>query len=106
LKKGGRFIGVCPNSDVISSRVSTFHKNRKENESAKPAVTEEAPEDGEVQEDERCEWGNDIYRVRFPGATPEDGIFRPPFGWRYTYFMREAVEEVPEYVVPWEAFRA
>ncbi|KAJ5755768.1 mRNA cap guanine-N7 methyltransferase [Penicillium manginii] len=100
LKKGGRFIGVCPNSDVISSRVSTFHKNRKENESAKPAVTEEAPEDGEVQEDERCEWGNDIYRVRFPGATPEDGIFRPPFGWRYTYFMREAVEEVPEYVVP------
>lgn len=106
LKKGGRFIGVCPNSDVITSRVSTFHKNRKEKESAKPAAAEEAPEDGEVQEDERCEWGNDIYRVRFPGATPEDGIFRPPFGWRYTYFMREAVEEVPEYVVPWEAFRA
>ncbi|KAJ5221243.1 uncharacterized protein N7469_010130 [Penicillium citrinum] len=105
LKKGGRFIGVCPNSDAISSRVSKFHKNRKQNESAKPA-TSEAPEDGEVQEDERCEWGNDIYRVRFPGATPEDGVFRPPFGWRYTYFMREAVEEVPEYVVPWEAFRA
>lgn len=107
LKKGGRFIGVCPNSDMITSKVSAFHKNRKEkeNESAKPAPAE-APEDGEVQEDERCEWGNDIYQVRFPGATPEDGIFRPPFGWRYTYFMREAVEEVPEYVVPWEAFRA
>jgi mRNA (guanine-N7-)-methyltransferase len=38
--------------------------------------------------------------------TPEDGIFRPPFGWKYSYFMEEAVEEVPEYVVPWEAFRA
>ncbi|KAJ5669644.1 hypothetical protein N7462_010714 [Penicillium macrosclerotiorum] len=107
LKKGGRFIGVCPNSDVITSKVSAFHKQRKEREAAKDANAEpESREDGEVEEEERCEWGNDIYRVRFPGDTPEDGIFRPPFGWRYTYFMREAVEEVPEYVVPWEAFRA
>ncbi|KAJ5899507.1 hypothetical protein N7495_004251 [Penicillium taxi] len=105
LKKGGRFIGVCPNSDMISSRVIAYHKKRKENEAAKPAEPE-APEDGEVQEEDRAEWGNDIYGVRFPGQTPEDGVFRPPFGWRYTYFMREAVEEVPEYVVPWEAFRA
>ncbi|KAJ5776358.1 uncharacterized protein N7511_001369 [Penicillium nucicola] len=105
LKKGGRFIGVCPNSDVIASQVSNFHKKRKEREAAKPAESE-GPEDGEVEEDERASWGNDIYRVQFPGATPEDGIFRPPFGWRYSYFMREAVEEVPEYVVPWEAFRA
>jgi hypothetical protein len=34
-----------------------------------------------------------IYRVQFPGATPEDGIFRPPFGWKYSYFLKEAVEE-------------
>lgn len=105
LKKGGRFIGVCPNSDVIIGQVKEFHQRRKEAEGAKPSATE-APEDGEVEEDDRCKWGNDIYQVRFPGDTPEDGIFRPPFGWRYTYFMREAVEEVPEYVVPWEAFRA
>lgn len=105
LKKGGRFIGVCPNSDVITSQVIAFHKHRKEREAAKPAEPE-GPEDGEVEEDDRAEWGNDIYRVRFPGKTPEDGVFRPPFGWRYTYFMQEAVEEVPEYVVPWEAFRA
>jgi mRNA (guanine-N7-)-methyltransferase len=105
LKKGGRFIGVCPNSDVITSKVSAFHKNRKEQEAAKPAEPE-GPEDGEVQEEERCGWGNDIYSVRFPGDTPESGVFRPPFGWKYTYFMSEAVEGVPEYVVPWEAFRA
>jgi mRNA (guanine-N7-)-methyltransferase len=105
LKKGGRFIGVCPNSDVITSQVSNFHKQRKEREAAKPSEPE-GPEDGEVEEDERASWGNDIYRVQFPGPTPEDGIFRPPFGWKYSYFMREAVEEVPEYVVPWEAFRA
>lgn len=53
-----------------------------------------------------AEWGNSIYSVRFPGPTPKDGVFRPPFGWKYSYFMEEAVEEIPEYVVPWEAFRA
>ncbi|KAJ6161189.1 mRNA cap guanine-N7 methyltransferase [Penicillium chermesinum] len=99
LKKGGRFIGVCPNSDVIISKVKEFHQRRKQHEAAKASATE-APEDGEVEEEERVTWGNDIYQVRFPGDTPEDGIFRPPFGWRYTYFMKEAVEEVPEYVVP------
>ena len=55
---------------------------------------------------EVAEWGNSIYRVRFPGDTPKDGIFRPPYGWKYSYFLEEAVEEIPEYVVPWEAFRA
>jgi mRNA (guanine-N7-)-methyltransferase len=106
LKKGGRFIGVIPNSDVLSENVKKFHKRQTE---AKQKEAEE-PEDGEEKEEgeleEVPEWGNDIYKVRFPGKTPEDGIFRPPFGWKYSYFLQEAVEEVPEYVVPWEAFRA
>ncbi|KAL4804522.1 mRNA capping enzyme-domain-containing protein [Aspergillus unguis] len=105
LKKGGRFLGVCPNSDVISAKVADYHSKRKEREATKKAEETE-PEDGEVQDENKAEWGNDIYRVRFPGATPEDGVFRPPFGWKYSYFMEEAVEEIPEYVVPWEAFRA
>lgn len=107
LKKGGRFIGVCPNSDMIISKVQAFYRKRKEQERAKQE-RKEAPEDGEVQEEvgENPEWGNSIYRVRFPGKTPEDGVFRPPFGWKYTYYMEEAVEGIPEYVVPWEAFRA
>jgi mRNA (guanine-N7-)-methyltransferase len=105
LKKGGRFIGVGPNSDVISTKVAEFHKERKAKKDAIPKEKGEAPEDGEVEEDQSPEWGNDIYRVRFPGSTPDDGVFRPPFGWKYSYFMKEAVEEIPEYVVPWEAFR-
>jgi mRNA (guanine-N7-)-methyltransferase len=106
LRKGGRFLGVCPNSDVISTKVAEFNQTRKKLEAAKKAQNE-APEDGEVEEEDvRAGWGNSLYRVRFPGATPEDGVFRPPFGWRYSYFMEEAVEEIPEYVVPWEAFRA
>lgn len=107
LKKGGRFIGVGPNSDVISAKVVEFHKKRKEREEALKRGDVEAPEDGEVEENlQNPEWGNSIYRVKFPGETPEDGVFRPAFGWKYFYFMEEAVEEIPEYVVPWEAFRA
>lgn len=115
LKKGGRFIGVIPNSDVITQRVEDFHKKRKDGvgvSSANGHLNGEASDERNVGDEKDVqanavpEWGNSIYRVRFPGKTPEDGIFRPPFGWKYSYFMEEAVEEVPEYVVPWEAFRA
>lgn len=165
LKKGGRFLGVIPNSDIIRSRVEAFHKQRPTkhtstsnkgndknevmepsevnkvispvnatgpvdkvnneenlNQEGKSRTSVEAAQEAEVKEngshtasqdgvtsktkDEFAEWGNSIYKVRFPGTTPEDGVFRPPYGWKYNYFMEEAVEEVPEYVVPWEAFRA
>jgi mRNA (guanine-N7-)-methyltransferase len=154
LKKGGRFIGCIPNSDVLSAKVLEHHKANgagvsnsngvaddddddrptflsddeddwdpekpideskpKKDESkedgkgkgkGKAKEGEEAQEDGEVEE-EGFEWGNSIYRVKFPGKTPADGAFRPPYGWKYFYFLEEAVDEVPEYVVPWEAFRA
>ena len=153
LKKGGRFIGAIPNSDILTSKVIEHHKAKgtapvdvngaadeeetdrptfasddeddwdpeKSLDSPKPQDSEHAngekaeeakdkekakedQEDGEV-EDEGFGWGNGIYRVKFPGKTPPDGVFRPPFGWKYSYFLEEAVE-APEYVVPWEAFRA
>lgn len=69
----------------------------------KAGADADALEEGEAEPS--AEWGNSIYRVRFPGKTPEDGVFRPAFGWKYNFFLDEAVE-VPEYVVPWEAFRA
>ncbi|KAI7779340.1 hypothetical protein LA080_000916 [Diaporthe eres] len=117
LKKGGRLIGTIPNSDVIGERVKEFNEKQKAKaeQAEKNGEEPKAEEDGELEEGEEkeegeaeptAEWGNDIYRVRFPGKTPEDGIFRPPFGWKYNFFLHEAVEEVPEYVVPWEAFRA
>jgi mRNA (guanine-N7-)-methyltransferase len=113
LKKGGRLIGCIPNSDVLSEKVREFNArltakakavegDGKETEKGKDGDVE--VEEGEAEES--AEWGNDIYRIRFPGKTPVDGIFRPPFGWKYNFFLHEAVEEVPEYVVPWEAFRA
>jgi mRNA (guanine-N7-)-methyltransferase len=109
LKKGGRLIGCVPNSDVLSENVRKFNEKMAAKAEAAKVQNGEKADDGEVEEGEAeptAEWGNDIYRVRFPGKTPADGIFRPPFGWKYSYFLHEAVEEVPEYVVPWEAFRA
>ena len=95
LRKGGRFIGTIPASDVISSRVQG--KNLPDGSPEKEAL--QASSTG-LQE-----WGNSIYRIRFAEAPPKNAVFRPPWGWRYSFFLEEAVEEVPEYVVPWEAFR-
>lgn len=122
LKKGGRLIGVIPNSDVIGEKVRIFNEKQQAKAAQAEKATadgetaaDESKENGEIEEgeekeegeaEETAEWGNECYRVRFPGKTPEDGIFRPPFGWKYNFFLHEAVEEVPEYVVPWEAFRA
>ncbi|KAI1504703.1 mRNA capping enzyme [Biscogniauxia marginata] len=107
LKKGGRFIGCIPNSDVIGDRVTKFNERiaaKKSGSAEESGPVSDDKEEGEAEE--TAEWGNELYRVRFPGKTPEDGVFRPPFGWKYSFFLDEAVEEVPEYVVPWEAFRA
>lgn len=108
LKKGGRLIGCIPSSDVLSGKVREFNESLAAQRKPKDGADGKG-DDGEVEEgeaEETAHWSNDIYRVRFPGKTPTDGIFRPPFGWKYNYFLHEAVEEVPEYVVPWEAFRA
>lgn len=53
-------------------------------------------------------WGNTLYKVSFPKPPPPPhALFRPlPFGWKYFFYLEEAVDLVPEYVVPWEAFRA
>ena len=59
-------------------------------------------------ENEEAVWGNDLYKVSFPKPPPPPyAMFRPtPFGWKYFFYLEEAVNLVPEYVVPWEAFRA
>jgi mRNA (guanine-N7-)-methyltransferase len=179
LKKGGRFIGVMPNSNVITEKVkaslakeapgkdsngkstpaqATPEENGAKNDASddddwdpeRPAVdavndtandsedewnpeqpsepiaapTEAALAPAAVAEDVPAsngtplsslppvEFGNELFTVRLPRAQPlvskplpRDGIFRPPFGWKYHYSLQEAVD-APEFIVPWEAFRA
>ena len=120
LKKGGRFIGVGPSSDALSEKVAAWHRQRKEKEEAAKApgnnLGKQNGHDG-IEDKEghaagsantnELSWGNSIYKVVFSDwhATPEDGIFRPAYGHPYHFFLEEAVD-VPEFVVPWEAFRA
>ncbi|KIW80260.1 hypothetical protein Z517_06875 [Fonsecaea pedrosoi CBS 271.37] len=110
LKKGGRFIGVVPNSDVCAERIREWFKDKEAKKAQEngPDGADAEKEDGEADE-EGPQWGNAIYNVRFPidpqRPLQSDGSFRPPFSWKYTYWMAEAVD-VPEFVVPWEAFRA
>ena len=83
LRKGGRFIGTIPSSDRIYENI----------------------------EKSGAEFGNSLYRVSFPTNAgsrelPKDGAWRPAWGWKYSFFLEESVEDVPEYVVPWEQFRS
>lgn len=46
-------------------------------------------------------FGNDVYQITF-----DDRSKFPAFGHRYTFFLQDAVENVPEYIVQWDAFVA
>lgn len=81
LRPGGTFIGTIPSSDFIRNKIvkKEYTGPRK--------------------------FGNELYYVRFEEEPPEDGVFRSPYGNRYDYFLRDAVDDVPEYVVPFETLR-
>lgn len=79
LNYDGVFIGTIPNSDVIAERIRNLPEGERK-------------------------FGNSCYTVEFPGSPPTE--FRPPFGHEYFFYLEDAVGNVPEYVVPFEAFRA
>lgn len=81
LRPGGTFIGTIPSSDFIRDKIVR-----------KDYIGEKT-------------FGNLLYHVKFEEDPPEDGVFRSPFGNKYDYFLKDAVDDVPEYVVPFEYFR-
>lgn len=83
LRPGGRFIGTIPSSDFIRDKIMNRH----------------------FIDPEGKKFGNDLYSVAFKEPPPADGIFKPPFGREYNYTLKDAIDDVPEYVVPFEAFR-
>jgi mRNA (guanine-N7-)-methyltransferase len=76
LRPGGVFVGTIPNADLLLSQLDAL-----------PPGTDP------------LEWGNTVYRIRFEERTQ-----KPVFGHRYHFFLRDAVDDVPEYVVRWEPF--
>ncbi|WVR03912.1 hypothetical protein IAU60_000911 [Kwoniella sp. DSM 27419] len=78
LRKGGVFMGTIPNADLLLEKLNAL------------------PED-----DEELRFGNSCYYVQF-AERRHKGIY----GHQYHFFLTDAVEDVPEYVVDWENFEA
>ncbi|OCF32280.1 hypothetical protein I316_05948 [Kwoniella heveanensis BCC8398] len=78
LRRGGVFMGTIPNAELLLSRLDAL------------------PED-----DQELRFGNSCYFVQFT-ERKHKGIY----GHQYRFFLTDAVEDVPEYVVDWENFEA
>ncbi|KAJ6546481.1 mRNA capping enzyme-domain-containing protein, partial [Mycena vulgaris] len=76
LRPGGVFIGTIPNADQLLQNLE--------------GVPPDAPD---------LTFGNDVYKIRF-----EDRAHKPLFGHKYWFYLQDAVENVPEYVVKWDNF--
>lgn len=77
LRKGGRFIGTIPNWEVLMDHISNL-------------------KDGQLS------WGNSIYRIELASKPPAE--LKPAYGHEYTFYLEDAVGNVPEYIVPFPSF--
>ena len=76
LRPGGIFVGTIPNAEQLLARLDQ--------------VPADAP---------GLSFGNSVYSIKF-----ETRDSRPSYGHRYSFFLQDAVEDVPEYIVRWEHF--
>ncbi|KAK0534011.1 mRNA cap guanine-N7 methyltransferase [Tilletia horrida] len=76
LRPGGHFIGTIPDADNLLQRLNSL-------------------------KGDELTFGNEYYHVTF-----EQKERQPPFGNKYWFFLEDAVDEVPEYVVDWEQFES
>lgn len=95
LRPGGIFVGTIPNSDQLLyvlrhvarprlKLINVLHRER----------LEALPEDAED-----LSFGNSVYKIRF-----DEREKKPIFGHKYWFFLQDAVENVPEYIVRWQNF--
>lgn len=80
LRVGGKFIGTIPNSDFFSFKLKKLPPGEKS-------------------------FGNSLYNVTFLEDPPRNGEFKSYYGNVYNYYLKDAIDNVPEYVVPFDAFR-
>ncbi|KAH9857707.1 mRNA capping enzyme-domain-containing protein [Lenzites betulinus] len=76
LRPSGVFVGTIPNAKQLMEQL-----------------------DGLPKDAEDLSWGNSVYKIRF-----EQRDRKPIFGHRYWFYLQDAVDDVPEYVVHWDNF--
>jgi len=75
LRRGGVFVGTIPNSALLLAKLD------------------------EVPEGEELRYGNSCYAISFKERRHK-GIY----GHEYNFYLEDAVEDVPEYIVDWDNF--
>lgn len=76
LRPGGVFIGTIPNAERLMESLD--------------AIEPDAPE---------LSFGNAVYKIKFEERNPQ-----PIYGHKYWFYLQDAVDDVPEYVVHWDNF--
>ena len=54
-----------------------------------------------IPKDAPLEFGNSVYRIKFDTRHPPGADY---YGHRYHFYLKDAVGDVPEFVVYWENF--
>lgn len=85
LKPGGIFIGTVPSYDCIKDMII---KKKYTN-----------TEDGKIK------FGNNLYSVVFDKNPIENGNLSP-FGCRYFFSLKDAIDDIPEYVVSFDILKS
>ncbi|KAF9466382.1 mRNA capping enzyme-domain-containing protein [Collybia nuda] len=76
LRRGGVFIGTIPNAELLLEHLDALPPNSTD-----------------------LTFGNSVYKITF-----DEREEKPLYGHKYLFFLRDAVENVPEYVVNWDNF--
>ena len=88
LRIGGQFIGTIPDSDLL---LCVFSLHPIDSTDVRRRLND-LPE-GET------EFGNACFSVKF-AERKHKGVY----GHAYYFFLQDAVEDVPEYVIDWDNF--
>ncbi|PWN43060.1 guanine-N(7)-methyltransferase [Ceraceosorus guamensis] len=81
LKPGGIFIGTIPDADRLRRDLKAL------------------PND-------ELSFGNEYFRVSFDPTAPQKKETCPAFGHKYTFWLKDAIDECDEYVVDFEQFES
>jgi len=76
LRPGGIFVGTIPNAEQLLNRLDQIPVDARD-----------------------LSFGNSVYSIKFESRQP-----RPLYGHRYSFFLQDAVDDVPEYIVHWDSF--
>lgn len=80
LNMGGYFIGTLPSSSYIKYHLSKFPKGCKG-------------------------FGNSIFSLQFDEVPPRDGKFASPYGNKYYFYLKDAINYIPEFFVDFDDLR-